>query len=161
MQPPTTLQPTAGGSWPRSPRQRVTDRIIAAAPRLCGLATDNRSYEPAYDLAAYDPTTDRWHPIADAPNTPTGIGSPVWTGSAIFVPSTGSPTTDIHERPAGPNRPFTQLAAWDPGSDHWVSLLRSPQAVYLPTPVWTGQELLYRSAMSANATGPPGWSFGR
>jgi hypothetical protein len=100
----------------------------------------------------YDPAANRWTQVP----SPSGSGA-VWTGASVVEVVAPAPSA-----PGAPYAaPFTQLAAWEPGADHWTSLPLAPEAAMLPIPVWTGQDLLYWSAISTNITGLSGWSLGR
>ena len=88
------------------------------------------------DGAAYDPATDRWRPIADAPGT--GVTEDaVWTGSRLLVRGTTTPPGDD----AGGAAVFS----YDPASDRW-EVLPAPTGVADTldvTMTWTGQELVF------------------
>jgi len=76
------------------------------------------------DSAAYDPATDTWRRLADAP-LPFAGASAVWTGDVALVFVTG----DDGE---------TTLLAYDPDDDGWSSRAESPVG-FGHEPVWTGQ----------------------
>jgi hypothetical protein len=85
----------------------------------------------AYDGkgAAFDPATDRWRMLPDAP-LPAGYDSMgAWTGREVLV-MTSPPGTDAGDYPK-----FDHLAAYDPKSDAWRSLARPPHVSYAGPPV--------------------------
>ena len=77
------------------------------------------------DGAAYDPATDSWRPLAEAPFTPHAEHTAVWTGSEMLVWD------------------GIEGATYDPAADTWRRLPTSPlSARYAHTAVWTGEQML-------------------
>jgi hypothetical protein len=92
-------------------------------------------YVNRFDGAAYDPATDTWRPIADAPLEiiPVAGGAGLWTGETFIVwgfPADGGPDTD----PEG--------MAYDPVSDEWTEIAASGLGFGYFESAWTGSELL-------------------
>lgn len=79
--------------------------------------------EPLADGAAYDPDTDTWRPIADAP-VPFVGGSATWTGAEVLVLANGSGGPDV-------------LLAYDPLADTWAQR-PDPPASGFGAMTWTG-----------------------
>lgn len=77
------------------------------------------------DGAAYDPASDSWRRLADAPFAPRAAHTAVWTGSEMLVWD------------------GIEGADYDPASDTWRRLPTSPlSARYGHTAVWTDEEML-------------------
>jgi N-acetylneuraminic acid mutarotase len=89
------------------------------------------------DGEVFDPVRNEWSPIPKAPLKPRGDHVAVWTGSRLLVWGGGveGPNGGIHSLDDG--------ASYDPNSDRWTPLARSPlEARSRPTGVWTGSRLL-------------------
>src|SRR5262245_40476599 len=86
--------------------------------------------EPKADGAAYNPATDRWRPIAKAPEGRTGHQA-FWTGDRmlVFGGNTG-PTENL------------SVSAYDPRADRWKAGAKAPLDVHANEAVWTGDRLL-------------------
>jgi Kelch motif len=83
--------------------------------------------------AAYDPTADRWRPIAPFPLEAREWHTAVWTGREMLVWG-----GDDLIQPA-----FADGAAYDPKADSWRVLAPAPIAGrYRHHAVWTGDEML-------------------
>jgi len=103
------------------------------------------------DGAAYDPVSDRWRPIAEAPIPPRQRAKTVWTGTEMLV--MGGEDGD------GGN-PFDDAAAYDPATDEWRELSSLSSVVDGRAPVshlyWAEDRALVISV----ATGTTGlWSY--
>jgi len=97
------------------------------------------------DGAAYDPRTDTWRPIEDAP-VPLTNARAAWTGQEMVV-------LDTQAMPYGePGHTF----AYDPDADAWREL-EPPPNVFLIGGVWNGQELFYWQ--SEERAGSADWSL--
>ena len=95
------------------------------------------------DGLAYDPASDRWSPI---PNAPIKGGSAVgaWTGSEFVVVSTNA-----------------QAAAWDPAGRAWRRLPDPPVPPGYLESVWTGEALLVLGLTEGGADPIVGAAFDR
>lgn len=80
------------------------------------LATTTQSFA---DGAAYNPSTDRWRPLAPAPLSPRREAPAVWTGSEVVVWG-GSGVGEAHHEPDG--------ARYDPETDRWTPIAGGPLA---------------------------------
>jgi N-acetylneuraminic acid mutarotase len=82
---------------------------------------------------AYDPTSDKWRPIADAPIESRWLGhSTSWTGTEMIV--WGNKRIDSEE-PVG--------AAYNPATDSWRALPEPPISGRVShSAAWTGEELI-------------------
>ncbi|HEX2090236.1 MAG TPA: hypothetical protein VHI54_09975 [Actinomycetota bacterium] len=79
------------------------------------------------DGAAFDPATQQWRLIQDAPLPKGTAYTAVWTGSQMLV----------YGGPRG------RAAAYDPAADEWTKVSRPPfAALVLPVSVWTGRVML-------------------
>lgn len=86
------------------------------------------------DGAAYDPVSDTWRTIADAPVNPRTGHTALWTGEEMLI--------------FGGSRTFAGLApaaAYDPVGDTWRLTAASPleRDFGLVLGVWTGEEAIY------------------
>jgi hypothetical protein len=85
---------------------------------------------PLGDGAAYDPATNTWRRIADAPIAPRRLPQAAWTGTELVVWSGAEP------EPA-------DGAAYDPAADRWRRIATSPLAARTGATVqWTGREVV-------------------
>ncbi|MBA2488157.1 MAG: hypothetical protein H0V36_02395 [Chloroflexi bacterium] len=80
------------------------------------------------DGAAYDPATDRWRRIADAPLAGRQQFASVWTGTEWL----------IAEFPGLDGPPTTYVATYDPVSDTWRSLPSLDGVEWLGMAAWAG-----------------------
>jgi hypothetical protein len=80
--------------------------------------------EPFRDGFAYDPDSDRWSPIPNAPITG-GLAIGAWTGSELVVVSKKA-----------------EAAAWDPAARVWRRLADPPIPAGYLVSSWTGDELI-------------------
>jgi hypothetical protein len=98
------------------------------------------SYNQTYvaDGAAYNPTTDTWRRLPDAP-LGAAIPTAVWTGEE-FVILGASPLTD----PDNTDDSITAsaVAAYNPATDEWRSLADMPSGGRPRDAVWTGTTIL-------------------
>jgi hypothetical protein len=89
---------------------------------------DGSPYTYALDGgAAYDPASDSWRMLPDAPLPPddyTGL----WTGDELVV--------------IGGGEAAVTGAAYDPASDSWREIAPPPYAIVAPRLAWTGDEVL-------------------
>ena len=121
----TGTQAVIWGGYESSPKKSV---FIAAAPR---------------GGAAYDPATDRWRTIPDAPIP--GRGSPVmvWTGTEVVV---------FGGRIGEQSR--LDGAAWNPATRTWRTIARSPLTGDEPIGAWLGDRLYVVTSAAAGAYDP-------
>ena len=83
------------------------------------------------DGAAYDPVTDTWRSLPEAPISARAPLS-VWTGQEFIV--WGSSVGDGHGEVDG--------AAYDPSENSWRPLSQSPATLSRATALWTGEEMI-------------------
>ncbi len=90
-------------------------------------ATQREDY--ANEGAAYDPSSDRWRRLPEAP-LPEGYDTKgAWTGREVLVMT--SPTgIEPHDYPK-----FDRFAAYDPKSDSWRDLRRPPHLSHVSPPI--------------------------
>ena len=93
--------------------------------------SDEREEAFLDDGAAYDPATDSWRELPDAPITARAPLS-AWTGDELLVWGTA---LRMHPRPR-------DGAAYDPASDSWRAVAPAPIELTDATAVWTGQEMI-------------------
>lgn len=109
--------------------------------------------EALADGAAYDPSTDRWEPTADAP-TPLVAATAVWTGAKMLVwGSRPAVAFDVGQpTPAG--------AAYDPATNVWTPISPSPLRTEGDhVAVWTGDRMLVWGGSVGEATSADGASY--
>jgi N-acetylneuraminic acid mutarotase len=91
------------------------------------------------ELAAYDPTTDRWERLPDAPVETRRDAVVLWTGDRLVVWGGASEQhADLHDG-----------AVYEPAAGTWQVIPAAPISGLLgrPTGVWTGSELLVWRAL--------------
>ncbi len=81
--------------------------------------------------AAYDPTTDTWRTLPDAPIDPRSAVATVWTGSEMIV--WGDSDGSAHALDG---------AAYDPDRDSWRRIGDAPIAMNQGQGIWTGDEMI-------------------
>jgi len=93
--------------------------------------SDGRQERFFDDGAAYDPNTDTWRRLPQAPIEPR---APlwVWTGQELIVWGTA---VRVNDRPR-------DGAAYDLGTDTWRRIAEAPIELSDSTAVWTGQEMI-------------------
>lgn len=109
--------------------------------------------QPLADGAAYDPSTDRWEPMADVP-TPLVAGTAVWTGQEMLVWGT-TPATAFDAVPQ-----TAAGAAYDPARDVWTPI--SPWPLNITgdhVAVWTGDRMLVWGGSVGESTSAEGASY--
>jgi hypothetical protein len=82
------------------------------------------------DGAAYDPASDQWRPLPQAP-IEARMPFSVWTGSELLV--WGSRIRD---------KRLVDGAAFDPAADSWRQIADAPLELTDGTAVWTGKEVI-------------------
>jgi len=110
------------------------------------------------DGAAYDPGSDSWSAIADAP-----IGgyahSVVWTGDEMIVWG-GSDDYEAEGSFGFPRRFLNTGVAYDPASDSWRELAQAPlEPRGWHSAVWTGQEMIVWGGVKSPCTTAPCESY--
>jgi hypothetical protein len=114
-----------------------TWRRLATPPRMDGPCRRDAAWTGTEMLvwgcfgnaAAFDPLTNRWRSLPDAP---TGQGITVWTGREL-IGWGGGCCGDA----------WSDGSAYDPATDSWRTVARSPLAPsQTPIGVWTGRELV-------------------
>ncbi len=90
-------------------------------------ADAGEGFEYLTDGAAYDPATEQWRPIEDAPLPPRAGQHGVWVGDELVVLGGDDPDPDAAA--AG-----GEAAAYDPADDSWSTLADDPwpEADYTP-----------------------------
>lgn len=138
------------GAWRRLPTGPADGRTFPAfawaGDRLVIWGGETTSEVEWTDSGAvYDPATQTWDDMADAPLSPRSEASAAWTGTELFICCGRSP--------GGGDE--TAAAAYDPGTDAWRDLAPAPTTVAFGTAVWTGSEVL---VVGPNRVGWPGSS---
>ena len=142
----------AGGTWraipeapltPRSQHGAVwtgTEMIVWGGWASEGAATAYTFFAAA-DGAAYDPASNAWRPIAQAPVVGRSAPQVAWTGSEMLVIGGYDATFS----------PLTDGAAYDPATDAWRTLAPLPAEFshVQPAIAWAGRELV---AVAGNGT---------
>ena len=96
--------------------------------------------------ASYDPAEGTWTKIADPPFRSLVLPQSVWTGRVMLV-------WGADERAPDPSLATAIGAAYDPQSDQWTLLPKTPGATgFGQTAVWTGRNMLVWGGF--NAKGP-------
>jgi N-acetylneuraminic acid mutarotase len=111
------------------------------------------------DGAAYNPVTDRWRPIPDAPVPARMASAGVWTGHRMIVWGgfgADGPTG------TGDRGALGKGAAYDPTTDTWTALPASPlKARWGHEMVWTGREVLVWGGFVAYSPTDPSAQYPR
>ncbi|MBI3287102.1 MAG: hypothetical protein HYZ68_03550 [Chloroflexi bacterium] len=99
---------------------------------------DVRLFTHFSDGAAYDPATNSWRLIAEAPISARRGHTAVWMGNQMIVWG-----GTRHISGSDSVKPLADGAAYDPATDQWVRLPESPLPPSLGyTAVWTGEQVL-------------------
>lgn len=114
----------AAGRWTETAPTPGVDRFGVAAAWSGKQVLIWGGNDNIRDGLAYDPDSDRWSPVPNAPITG-GLAIGAWTGSRFVVVSTTA-----------------QAAAWDPAARVWQRLADPPIPPGYLESVWTGDELL-------------------
>ena len=123
-------------SWDELAATPLSPRAYAAAAwtgeeLLIWGGTDGRQERFFDDGAAYDPETDSWRVLPEAPIRARAPLS-VWTGRELIVWGTA---VRIRDRPR-------DGAAYDPRANTWRTIPEAPIELTDATAVWTGRELI-------------------
>jgi hypothetical protein len=95
----------------------------------------------AAGVASYDPATDRWAELPDAPVPLTSDGGAVWTGDEMVY--VGPDTPIAESRVSVPTPTGMTAVALDPATRTWRTLPAPPLSARMETVVaWTGHELV-------------------
>lgn len=137
------------GEWTIGANSPLPDKLWSANPwvwtgrELLVASGDHSTPGAAFHAIAYDPATDQWRTLADAPLAPRNLAASVWTGSEWLVWGGNDDTDD-----------FADGAAYDPATDSWRPLPESPLSARRVPAVWTGTEMLVTAGASGgDATG--------
>ena len=84
---------------------------------------------------AYDPDTETWRELADAPIAPRERAASVWSGSEWNI--WGGISTETEDRTA-----VADGAAYNPVTDTWRVIAESPLSARRAPAVWTGTEMI-------------------
>ena len=115
---------------PLAPRAYVASAWTGEELLIWG-GSDGRQERSFDDGAAYDPKTDSWRSLPEAPIESRAPLS-VWTGQELIVWGTAIRVAD---RPR-------DGAAYDPRTDSWRRIAQSPIELTDATAVWTGREMI-------------------
>jgi hypothetical protein len=97
--------------------------------------------------AAYNPTTNTWRAMAEAPLGRRNPGVAVWTGTSMIIGGNGDQTDGD-----------ASWAAYNPATDSWTSLPDPPvRAGNVYDGVWTGTEVIF-SIDTGTESGNRRWS---
>lgn len=140
----TVAAPTVSG-WTRLPDPPLSPRVGASAAWtgdevmviggwdfLCppGASCVGPTKAPFTDGAAFDPSTQTWRPVADAPAAFQGERPAVFDGSVFFLVECDVSFIGTEEEPADDRCPSTQEASvflrYDPEPDMWTQLPGPP-----------------------------------
>jgi hypothetical protein len=106
------------------------------------------------DGAAYNPQTDSWRRIADAP-VPGYAHTTIWTGEEMIVWG-GSDDYESEGTHGFPRSFINEGAAYDPATDTWRMLEPSPvEPRGWHTAVWTGEEMIVWGGVRSPCTTAP------
>jgi N-acetylneuraminic acid mutarotase len=153
--PATTTQPTPTTqqveTWLRLAAGPISGRFAPAAVwtghQMLVWGGDRRGRNPVsmLDGAAYDPATNRWQRIPDAPQAARGLApAAVWTGSKLLV--------WMGNAPDGP----AVGATYTPATRSWHLMAASPLGARESyTTLWTGSELLVYGGSSGDGLATP------
>ena len=151
----------ASGTWRTIARAPIEFRPFATTTWtgtemfVWGGQVDDAQGQPtsAVDGAAYNPTTDTWRRLPDAPIEGAQGCCALWTGEEVIVLGAGP---DPYELDAGghPGSPGQQAAGYDPETDEWRRLADSPGPPEGDT-FWTGETVLSMVRMDPEATDEP------
>lgn len=87
---------------------------------------------------AFDPTTERWRPLAESPLAPEQQPLGAWTGRELVLFVSGISAVDGKPVPEG----LARAAAYDPATDSWRRIEPLPERRAGATAVWDGKEIL-------------------
>lgn len=142
-QPPDTWAPMVGSPLsPREPGVAVwtgEEMIVVGGSDAtpCGSGADcSVRVQPLADGAAYDPASNSWRSIADAPEAFAG-GSATWTGTEMLVAVSGAPLDSA----------IQTLLSYNPTSDTWTRRADPPPS--LARSAWTGREWVFVAQLSS------------
>jgi N-acetylneuraminic acid mutarotase len=141
------VRPASGGPIAPSP---LTGRVPAAYAWtgselvIWGGAQLGASTEPTVgDGAAYDPITNRWHPIAASPLSARAGATSTWTGTEMFVWG-GVNQNGVATLADG--------ALYSPATNRWRRISAGPlDSREYATSIWTGHEVI---VFGGNRAGP-------
>jgi hypothetical protein len=103
------------------------------------------------DLDRYDTSTGRWIQVHAKGDLPTGVNSPVWTGSEILMPSAQlCPPSFLCPVAFG-----TRGWRFNPGRNTWTAIAAGPGDALHSQAAWTGRALLvFNNDSSASGDHP-------
>ena len=126
----------------------IGDKVLVS-----GFSASGNTRADAVGVATYDPRTDQWQALPDAP---VNLSNAVWTGhELIYAGDKIEPETE-GMAPSMPDRMIT--VALDPATEQWRTLPAPPVSPReVPIVAWTGTELVIAGGGTpADATAPGG-----
>jgi hypothetical protein len=125
------------------------DHVIQSAPVGSGRSGHERL---GVDVDRYDASTGRWTQVHANGDVPTGVYSPVWTGSEIVMPAAQLCSVGV----ICPVSDGTLGYRFDPRRNTWTAIARGPGDALHSDAVWTGRALLvFNNDSSARGGGAP------
>jgi N-acetylneuraminic acid mutarotase len=97
---------------------------------------------------AFDPKTERWHPLAESPLAPEQQPLGAWTGRELVLFVSGISAAD--------GKPYAdelaRAAAYDPATDTWRRIAPLPERRAGAMAVWDGKEILVVGGRDGNGS---------
>jgi N-acetylneuraminic acid mutarotase len=124
----------------------IGDKVL-----VTGFSASGGTVPDVVGVATYDPRTDRWHRLPDAP---VNLSTVVWTGHELIFAGGAVEPQDSNP----PTRGGMTTVALDPATEQWRTLPAPPLARREDAIVaWTGDELVMAGGGSpADASAPGG-----
>ena len=137
---PVNLPPANAGTW-----SLISPGPVSIAPQVAWTGTEaivNQGgccADPgSMKLAAYNPASNSWRPLPQAPLSTRSGASKTWTGTEVVM--AGGYATD--PRTGFASNGVKDGAAWNPQTNTWHAIAPMPVAVAFKYSVWTGSEVL-------------------
>jgi len=121
--------------WPEGPDGAGGERALIWGGVCCASSSNSGT--------AYDPKTNTWQALLNAPLEPRRGAAGVWTGKELIVVGGVKTLT---------TRVFRDAAAYSPATRQWRKLAPMPAAREFATAVWDGKELLVIGGQRANGS---------